>query len=252
MKRKGRKLIAAICCAVAVVSIGSAFYVTAASEPDAVPTTIEFVSMDHHLVAVETTVTTTTQTTTTEHKTAKRQTTRQEPISCVVNLITEGNVSLESGNELAEALNALPDKLVDRFNSEGWKIYLTSKSIAKYYYDGPVQGSIGGLTVYDDRLIYISEDVAYPSVTDTVYHELGHFLDWCNGRNSGNTEFTAIYNEEKSQLHVKGQSKRQMNHARSDPSEFYAQAYMAHLLGEDLEDQCPRTYEFLLENYNSL
>lgn len=210
----------------------------------------------------QTTTETTTRETTTETTSQKEATTKKKEtttkktqtlLDCKFdNFKTEGKISTSDKNDLIRGLNKLPDKLIDRFNLEGWTICLTTTKIEGNYYHGSVKGSIAGLTVYADKIIYISVQASYPTTTVIAYHELGHFTDWYNDYASKTEEFIAIYNEEKDNLTKINGSKRQLNHAKSDPQEYYAACFSEIRQGKDLKKECPHTYEFIENNFNNL
>lgn len=200
--------------------------------------------------------TTTEQTTKNEKKASSSQketTTKKESlVDCdIENYTVEGKVTRSERNSLAKSLNKLPSNIINKFNDEGWELCLTTKDIAKNYYVGSVKGSIAGVTVYNKKIIYVSVDVSYPSTKYTAYHEMGHFLDWCNNYSSSTDEFEQIYNSEKSSLAISGRSNRQKNHARSDTTEYYAESFSAYMFG-CLKDECPDTYEYITNDLHNI
>lgn len=146
----------------------------------------------------------------------------------------EGRVTSEQEQEFIRDINDLPQQVIERYNSEGWTLCFTAKDIAKNYYDDPVEGSIAGLTDYGNRIIYISVSDSYPTFRHILFHEMGHFVDWCSDRTSHTEDFESIYNKETDHLSVQGKSKRQIAHGRSSVEEYYAEAFSKMLLGEDM------------------
>lgn len=171
--------------------------------------------------------------------------------SKIENFKTEGGISNQNKNEIITDINSLPDAVINRFNKEGWTIYFTGYSISDKYYDGPVKGSIAGLTDYNNKIIYISEKDSYPTYKHILYHEVGHFVDWCNDRTSSTEDFYDIYQNESKNITVKGKSQRQINHAKSSPEEYYAEAFSKLLLGESM-DKLKDTERVLQQDIHNL
>lgn len=86
-------------------------------------------------------------------------------------------------------------------------------------------------------------DVKY--VTDyTVYHELGHFLDWCtcNIQCEDNEEWNQIFKEEAAKCSV-GDNPW---YGQSSPVEYFATSYSTYVqYKSQLKKQCPKTYNFI-------
>lgn len=154
----------------------------------------------------------------------------------VNNYYSEGNINDNLEQEFIKNINDLPDEIINKFNEEGWTICFTGYTIAGRYYNGSVKGSIAGLTDYNNHIIYISSKDSYPSFKHILYHEIGHFVDKYNDTTSDTEEFIGIYEKEKDNISIKGKSQRQINHAKSSPEEYYAEAFSKMLLNEDMSD----------------
>jgi hypothetical protein len=75
--------------------------------------------------------------------------------------------------------------------------------------------------------------------SDTIYHELGHFLAFIAGNADQTASFKAIYAEEKSQL--TGVSK---TYASQSSSEFFAECVKLYVTTPaTLKSTCPKTYD---------
>jgi hypothetical protein len=74
--------------------------------------------------------------------------------------------------------------------------------------------------------------------SDTVYHELGHFLAFIAGNVDTKAEFTAIYNEEKSKM-----TGTSATYAKQSSSEFFAECVKLYTTSPaTLKSTCPKSY----------
>ena len=105
----------------------------------------------------------------------------------------DGSVADKYVTKANKQMNKLPDKLVQKFRSNGWTIEVTDKNLAKTYFDGKYS-SVRGVTIYSQKKILIEDrDVA---VENSPLHEFGHFIDYTTGLTSRTSEFKSIYKEE--------------------------------------------------------
>jgi len=72
-------------------------------------------------------------------------------------------------------LSVLPDELVDKFINNGWNLYVTDKNINHDILGGEYTDSVGGVTVFDSKVIYIANNSN--AVEVAALHEFGHFVD---------------------------------------------------------------------------
>lgn len=90
-------------------------------------------------------------------------------------------------------INKLPENVLNRFQKEGWHIYVTTENIAKTQFGGKYK-SVEGVTDYASKQILI-EDRA-KAINESVIHEFGHFIDYYSKFESSSEEFKKIYEEE--------------------------------------------------------
>ncbi len=76
---------------------------------------------------------------------------------------------------------------------------------------------------------------------NTIYHELGHFVGWLAGNVDTCSEFTAIYNKEKSAL-----QSANYRYLTQNSAEYFAESYKDYILSpQNLQSARPQTYEFI-------
>lgn len=92
-----------------------------------------------------------------------------------------------------EQLRVIPATLLQQFQAQGWHMYCTSDDIDKVHFGGQF-GSVMGVTVYDNKVIYIEDRQI--AVTESPVHEFGHYLDYSLGFISHQAEFMNIYQRE--------------------------------------------------------
>lgn len=134
-------------------------------------------------------------------------------------------------NQLAQ----INPELLEKFNSSGWKVRITSDSMNEGIYFGlKDDGTITGATSFQYKYIIIPDTVE--CIDASVIHEMGHVLDsWKYTRTE---EWRDIYNSEK--------DKYVREYARTNQFEGFACAYMEYIINrESFERRCPRTCEFI-------
>lgn len=90
-------------------------------------------------------------------------------------------------------LAVIPSNLLQGFENSGWRMYCTTKNLDRTYFGGRF-GAVMGVTLYEERLIYIED--RWDAVTESPVHEFGHYLDHSLGFISNKSEFRGIFNSE--------------------------------------------------------
>lgn len=108
-------------------------------------------------------------------------------------LIAEGKVPASLFREAEQVLALLPDGLMGEFRARGWAIVLTSTRDLSAYVPGG--GRIVGVTVFDEKRIYVEADVTV--VAESLLHEMGHFADMSLGWPSGGEAFLGAFEGER-------------------------------------------------------
>lgn len=151
---------------------------------------------------------------------------------------TDGNISIEITQQMDNELSVLPDELVDKFINNGWNLYVTDKNINHDILGGEYTDSVGGVTVFDSKVIYIANNSN--AVEVAALHEFGHFVDQAILNWYSSTEsFLEAYNEEKDMF----------KHAYSvniffNEKECFAELFRRYYNDKDrLKEKCPKLYE---------
>lgn len=77
--------------------------------------------------------------------------------------------------------------------------------------------------------------------SDTIYHELGHFVGWLAGNVDTSSAFTKIYNAEKGAL-----KSANYQYVTQNSSEYFAESYKEYVLSpQNLKATRPQTYEYI-------
>lgn len=93
-----------------------------------------------------------------------------------------------------------------------------------------------------------NQSITLQEADDTIYHELGHLLGWVSYEADTSTEWTNIYNSEKSKF--KGYNK---TYATQSKSEFFAECYRQYVLNKaNLRNTCPKTYAYIQKAITNL
>jgi hypothetical protein len=166
-----------------------------------------------------TTSTTKSSTTTTKAETTAATTTQAETTAAVLQTV--------SINEIALAKKA-DKKLVNAYETLGFTVTIDS-SVS---YSGYFTARLRSITLKRND--------------DTIYHELGHFLAFIAGNVDKKSDFTAVYNEEKSKF--TGINKA---YSTQNSSEYFAESYKNYVENpSELKKTRPKTYESIKQALN--
>lgn len=161
--------------------------------------------------------------------------------------ILEGDVKTKNIAYAASYYYALPEELRRNFAESGWRIILTDEDISKEYYDGDVKGHLAGLTVSEDKKIYVHDTRS--DIRRALIHEFGHFFDFQTEMTSKSFRFTKMYWTEKEDLKEKW---KMDDHATSNSQEYFAESFAQFVLYPgDLKENCPQTYKYLKDLWKS-
>lgn len=158
--------------------------------------------------------------------------------------ILDGNVGQSYLKQALAEWNKIPSSVTQKLIASGWKFYLTAYEIQGLYYNGPVKGTIAGVTIYASKTIYIK--ARGTASKRAPIHEIGHAYDGYLGFVSYSQEFKDIFNQEKDSLKVYD---KYDNHYKSSSAEFFAEAFRTYCYSPSaLKNSAPRTYEFICRN----
>lgn len=151
-------------------------------------------------------------------------------------------------DELKNTYELTPDYIRYTFENEGWDLEcVNGMEINKAYGYGEYTDKgyeIAGVTVYDIKTIYLSDNSRYAETS--LNHEIGHYLDYSYYTYYGiqpsmTDEFLEIFNEEAAISYMFE------SYELSDVREYFAQSYREFLHNNDaLSKFYPRTYNYML------
>ena len=158
----------------------------------------------------------------------------------IVNGICQNDgVTSDWVNRVNSNLSVVPANLIQRFKSEGWRMYCTTKNLDRTYFGGQF-GAVMGVTLYEEKLIYIED--RWDAVTESPVHEFGHYLDSSLGYITSTSEFRSIFNAEQSTF-------RSVYGVPSyfTEEELFAEAFWRYLTSsrDKLNMSCPRLTKFI-------
>lgn len=167
-------------------------------------------------------------------------------ISEQINGIAEtiGNVSKNNLNIVNEKLSLLPQNAINRFQNEGWHIYLTDENIAITMFGGEYSKVMGG-TDYNNHFIKIED--RNDAVQKSVLHEFGHFVFFISG-GFGNQEIIDAYNTDVSNAGALG-----ITYGLDKTEEFYAEVFDFYIRNPEKTSQyCPNLVNIIQNHISNL
>lgn len=160
----------------------------------------------------------------------------------------DGAVSAELLRYANGLLGRVPSSVLNAFQQDGWSIYVTDSDLDNRYYGG-TYGKLAGITVYDDKSIYMEDSKS--DINRALAHEFGHYLDSTSGFPSTTQQFMDIYNEEK--YTFLDSTSCGDGHEYSDPQEFYASVFSEAMINpEGCQSTAPKAYAYICDTLNSL
>ena len=143
-----------------------------------------------------------------------------------------------------QALNEIPENIIQRFEDEGWTIVVCYRLPSMEYKDTIF--SAVGITSSADKLIQLESFAGIAK--ETLIHEFGHYVDMTNNRFSNSKEWIELYKEEWENLYILTRS----FHDVDSPSEYFAEIFNWYLKApQAIETLCPKSYlmmQRLIEN----
>lgn len=134
-------------------------------------------------------------------------------------------------------LKRAPANVLQAFTNSGWSFHVTPMNIDAVYFGGQY-GAVMGVTVYDDKVIYLEDRM--DAVQEAALHELGHFVDCYLGYPS---DTLGMYDAESSSYcSYFGVD------FYWDRKEFYADSFWKYLTAStDLQACAPQMYDYWVE-----
>lgn len=162
-------------------------------------------------------------------------------------LITEGNLYRKAPDTLMQAYMAVPEKVRNAFESNGFHIKMTEWDVQQEAY-APYggyhgYGQIQAVLDYEKKMLFVNDE--YPN---SVIHEMGHFVNNYLHLYSSRPENRKMYCSEASKI---------SSYAETNDKEFFAEAFRLYITNSQiLKLISPDTYNmvdasialFLLEN----
>lgn len=151
--------------------------------------------------------------------------------------------NIEESEQAVKTISAflaeLDANLTNDFFSKGWKIVLAEDALSQY------TETSAGITVWDDRTIFLDR-YEEPEVIEKVFvHEFGHYFDLANGYLSASSDFIALYDLYKDSYKEQDELTPE-DYPRSSPQEFFASCFKEyHYYPEHLQTIAPAVYDFL-------
>lgn len=164
------------------------------------------------------------KTTVTTVKKSAPKPTVQNPVNTTVNTADTQTVGKSSAPYTVDAA-VIASKLDAR----------ALKALQELKFTITIDGSASYAGYFDAR----SQSIILREESDTVYHEVGHFVAFLAGNVDMKPEFSAVYREEKDRF-----TGSRRVYAMQNPSEFFAETFREYTLNPAiLKNTCPKTYE---------
>lgn len=191
-----------------------------------------------------------------------------EKLASMISIGTIGNNCINYENALYNGIGYMPENVLYKFSSEGWKFYVTDEDLEeKYGIKSPIEGDkIIGCTTCDEKRIEVNigEQTPIDNIETNklvVVHEFGHFVDYICGGSSKKKEMLNLYKEvsEKNgkveNINLVQNEDRQIYRAYSFTSkeEFFADSFAYCILEpEIMQTQFPEVYEYIIKCIESI
>lgn len=158
----------------------------------------------------------------------------------------EEEVEYAIGNIFDEEISKVPYEQLQFIYDNGWEFDITGEDFGGYY---GYTVSICGLTVYDEKTIYIRDNEW--SIHRSAIHELGHALDYEFDWASETDEFKEIFEKEK--YNFNDCVSIGDGHEISDVNEYWASVYQNMVLNYDnTYEDIPETVEYIESYLNTI
>ena len=124
---------------------------------------------------------------------------------------------------------------------------LDSRALIAYqelHFDITIDGSVSYAGYFDAR----QQSITLREESDTVYHELGHFVAFIAGNVDTKASFQAIYQQEKNSF-----TGSRRVYAVQNASEYFAECFREYTLNPaTLKSTCPQTFEAITNALNKI
>lgn len=158
----------------------------------------------------------------------------------------DGTIDVKLFDKLCSQLTLIPEKLISRFKSEGWKFYITDRDIGQFMFNG-AKGVCGGTSTYESAIYIFNTDHA---INTAAVHEFGHFLDYLTYTSFDSSDFANAYAAEKSEL------KPAFGLNNSDVGnvhEYYASCFYAYCVNADkMQQTAPLSYQYITNDLEGI
>lgn len=161
-------------------------------------------------------------------------------------LWADGTIDVRLFDKLCSQLTLVPEKLISRFKSEGWKFYITDRDIGQFMFNG-VKGVCGGTSTYESAIYIFNTDHA---INTAAVHEFGHFLDYLTYTSFDSSDFANAYAAEKSAL----KSTFGLNNSDvGNVHEYYASCFYAYCVNADkMQQTAPVSYQYITNDLEGI
>lgn len=155
----------------------------------------------------------------------------------VSSAVVRGNCTNKQYNSCVSIYQSLPSHVRERIEDCGWQVVFTTDDFwSQYGYTDVVVG----VTDYQSQTIWVKASTSRLQVV--IFHEIGHFVDWYWDFPSQTSEFTDLYNNERSGFN---EYKSYDDHAQTAPIEYFATIWEQIYLAPDTESSAPESFAFV-------
>lgn len=160
-------------------------------------------------------------------------------------IINDGGVSDIWMFELESNYLKIPENVRNSFEKNGWSLICTTSKLGAKFFSPNV--SVQAVTDKATKTIWVE---ARKVAMTSIWHEMGHYIDWQCGFVSMTSEFGDIW---RSEVEIFKTIIITDEKNISSTSEYFAEAYQAFLEHPDLlSAYCPRTYAYVTGYANCL
>lgn len=170
----------------------------------------------------------------------------QQEAAVNTNGLVRGNCTDEQWAAAVDYWSRIPDYWRQSFADNGWTMTVTNDDFwTQYGYpaSSPDQ-RLGGITVYEPKLIYVRADCA--RLETVLPHEFGHFIDCINGFPSQTSEFNELFNSEKDGFK---EYRNYDNHSKTSTYEYFAQIWSQLITDPSSESSAANSFAFVRNYY---
>lgn len=163
-------------------------------------------------------------------------------------IVKEDNAKQEVVDKAVKLWEGTPSKARKVLKDNLWEIYVSGTDLmTRFNYDTKISGvttaqlSSGGEFKYDSGSIYLANNV--DELSRIFYYEIGHAIDYTNGLISQQSEFQAIYKDEKDNLDITSPVNTKY---KTSETEYFALLVKEIIEGNsDIAEQVPNSYAFV-------